>query len=219
MITTTRDDDVFVLNLGDGDNRFNPETIAAINETLTAVEIAAEGGNTALVTTATGKIYHNGLDLDHMGGLDSPAEFLSSVHHLFARMMRLPCPTIAAMQGHSFAGGALFSLSHDLRYMREDRGFFCLPEVDLGMVFGDGFASLAKAKLPTAALTRIAIHGDRLPAPEAQRLGAIDAALPLDDVVTAAVTKAKELASKPGATMAGLRAGLFGDTIATLQAS
>ncbi|MGH8863020.1 MAG: enoyl-CoA hydratase/isomerase family protein, partial [Jatrophihabitantaceae bacterium] len=62
MTGLARDGDVFVLDLGDTENRFHPDWLVAVQAHLTAVE-SAEGAR-ALVTTATGKFFSNGLDLD-----------------------------------------------------------------------------------------------------------------------------------------------------------
>src|SRR3954468_3285619 len=65
MPTLDRDGDVYLLNLGDDENRFNPEWVGAVEALLD--EVAAAEGPRALVTTATGKIWSNGLDLEWMG--------------------------------------------------------------------------------------------------------------------------------------------------------
>ena len=46
--------------------------------------------------------------------------------------------TVAAVQGHAFGAGAMLATSHDFRVMRADRGFYCLPEVQLNMPFTVG---------------------------------------------------------------------------------
>ena len=61
MPTLDRHDDVFVLDLGDTENRFHPDWLTAVHAALDEVE-AAEGPR-ALVTAATGKFFSNGLDL------------------------------------------------------------------------------------------------------------------------------------------------------------
>ena len=112
MPTLDRHDDVFVLDLGDTENRFRPDWLAAVDAALEEVERA--DGPRALVTCATGKFFSNGLDLDWLSGhLDRSEAYVADVHALLARTLALPVVTVAALQGHTFAAGALFSLAHD----------------------------------------------------------------------------------------------------------
>src|SRR4051812_27555124 len=112
MPTLDRQDNVFVLDLGDDENRFHLDWLASVNAALDEVQ-GAEGPR-ALVTAATGKFYSNGLDLDWLfAHADQHDAYIVSVHDLLARMLSLPLVTVAALQGHTFAAGAMFSLAHD----------------------------------------------------------------------------------------------------------
>ncbi len=127
MPALDRHDDVFVLDIGDTENRFHPDWLASVNDLLDEVENAK--GPRALVTAATGKFFSNGLDLDWLSAHPADAsQYVRAVHELLARVLALPVITVAALQGHTFAAGAMFSLAHDFRVMRSDRGYWCLPE-------------------------------------------------------------------------------------------
>lgn len=163
-----RQDDVFVLDLGDGENRFHPDWIASVNSALDEVEKAE--GPRALVTAATGKFYSSGLDLDWLfAHADQQQEYVGGVQELFARMLSLPVITVAALQGHTFAAGAMFSLAHDFRVMRADRGFWCLPEADINIPFTPGMSALIQSRLTpqTAheAMTTARRYGAATPSP------------------------------------------------------
>ena len=214
MTSLTRIDEIWQLDLGDGDTRFNVETVAELNEAID--EIESGDAPAALVTTASGKIWHNGLDLDAMAKMDDPMGFVDTVEAVFGRLLRLPVPTIAAIQGHTFAGGAMFALSHDMRVMREDRGWFCLPEVDLGMNFRPGMAALIAAKLPQPALHRAAALGERFTGPTAVELGIADAVAPDGGVAAAARTLATGLAAKATPVLAEIRATYYPEAIEAL---
>src|SRR5437868_11004927 len=131
VIDLQRAGDVFVLRFDAGENRFGPQFLDAVEGALDTVE--KDQGPRALVTVGTGKFYSNGLDLEWLGAnQDRFEEYLRRVHGLYARLLTLPMPTVAAINGHAFAGGGMLVLAHDFAVMREDRGYFCLPEVDLG---------------------------------------------------------------------------------------
>jgi enoyl-CoA hydratase/carnithine racemase len=220
MIELERRGEVFVLHLGDGDNRFDARTVPAIDGALDEVEKAVTGDEAvpaALVTTASGKIWSNGLDLDHMAGLDDARPYLASVERLFARWLRLPVLTVAAIGGHAFAAGAMLALAHDERIMRADRGWFCLPEVDLGMSFSPGMAALIGAKLAQPALHRLAVLGERLAGPAAVAAGAVDAVADEGAVLDTAVERAAALASRAGPTVVALRRNFYRSAIAALD--
>ena len=81
MPTLDRHDNVFVLDLGDGENRLHPNWIASVNAALDEVQSA--GGPRALVTAATGKFYSNGLDLEWLSAhTDQHQDYVVSVQEL-----------------------------------------------------------------------------------------------------------------------------------------
>ena len=135
---------VTVVRMDNEENRLHPRLLDAMDVVLE--EIQAGDGPAALVLTGTGKFFSNGLDLDYMSSNPSDAEAtLGRVHALFGRVLGLEVPTVAAINGHAFAGGAMLALAFDQAVMREDRGYFCLPEADLGPV------SYTHLTLPTKA--------------------------------------------------------------------
>src|SRR3954453_9091080 len=117
MLDLRREGDVHILRLDDGENRLTPPFLHAVCAALDELTAAPAPG--ALVTTGTGKFYSNGLDLDWV--LRHPHErdgYLDRVHGLFVRLLTLPMPTVAALNGHAFAAGAMLSLPQDYRVMR-----------------------------------------------------------------------------------------------------
>jgi enoyl-CoA hydratase/carnithine racemase len=219
MIDLGREGDVFVLRMQAGENRFNGPFLDALHGALDEVE--ASSGNAALVTTGEGKFYSNGLDLAWFGGDGSGAvlETLAKVDRLFTRMLVFPVATIAAITGHAFAAGGMLAVAHDFRVMREDRGFFCLPEVDLGMgqPLTAGMYALLGAKLSSATFHEALITGKRYGGVEAAAAGVVNEALPEDQVLERAVQIAQELAKKDRATLAALKRGLFAGALKALE--
>ncbi len=219
MIDLERDGDVFVLRMTAGENRFNGPFLEALHASLD--EVAASEGNAALVTTGDGKFYSNGLDLEWFTreGLERVNEVLVGMNRLFARLLAFPMATVAAINGHAFAAGAMFALAHDFRVMREDRGFFCLPEIDLrmGQPLTPGMYALLSAKLPAATFHEALITGKRYGAPEAAASGIVNEAVAEANVLPRAIEIALGLAAKDRATMAALKRGLYAATLSVLE--
>jgi len=216
MITLTRKGNVFVLQMDEGENRFNEKTVADLNGALAQVEAAP--GPSALVTTGTGKFFSNGLDLDWMGGhcTDKP-RFVADVQKLLARFLVFPRPTVAAVNGHAFAAGAMLVLSHDFAVMRADRGYFCLPEVDINIPFTEGMTALIAARLPQPVLHEACTTGKRYTAPEAARLSAISEAVAEADVLPRALARAEELSGKDAGTLGAIKRRLYAGAVKALD--
>ncbi|MCV7301725.1 enoyl-CoA hydratase/isomerase family protein [Mycobacterium barrassiae] len=217
MTSLDRTGAVFVLTLGDDENRFHPDRLTAINAALDEVE-AADGAK-AVVTTGSGKFYSNGLDLDFMAANPDRAEAnLSDVHALFARVLVFPAPIIAAVQGHAFAAGAMLTLAHDQIVMRADRGYFCLPEVDLGIPFTAGMNALIRSRLPIATAHEAMTTARRYGGEDAQRAGIVAATAGEGEVLDVAVARAEALAPKAGPVFGAIKARLYAEVIAELTA-
>jgi enoyl-CoA hydratase/carnithine racemase len=96
MPSLDRDGEVFLLNLGDTENRFNADSVGAINALLDEVEATPQPR--ALVTTASGKTWSLGLDLDWIGAhAGEVVPFIASVQALLDRVLVMPVPTVAAL--------------------------------------------------------------------------------------------------------------------------
>lgn len=215
MTALQRRDAVYVLTLGDDENRFHPDRVAAINAALDEVEAAP--GPKAVVTTGVGKFYSNGLDLAFMAENPDAAEAnLREVHALFVRVLTFPAPMVAALQGHAFAAGAMLALAHDLSIMRSDRGYFCLPEVDLGIPFTPGMNALIRARLPIATAHEAMTTARRYGGDEAHDAGIVMGVGTELEILDIAVARAAERAAKAGPTMGAIKAGLYAEVVAAL---
>jgi enoyl-CoA hydratase/carnithine racemase len=209
-------DDVFVLDLGDTENRFHPDWLAALNDRLDEVEKA--DGPRALVLAATGKFYSNGLDLDWLAGHpDQHPRYIASVEQLFARVLALPLVSVAAIQGHAFAAGAMLTLACDFRVMRADRGFWCLPEADIGLPFTTGMSALIQARLTPKTAHEAMITARRYGGLDAEAAGIVDRTAAEDAVRGVATEIAAAQAAKAGPVLAAIKAGMYAAAIESLR--
>ena len=110
MIEHAREGNVHVVTLGDDANLINPAFVARLHEVLDAVEAASDGAS-GLVLTARGKFFSNGLDVAELMQLppDAMKQFNRDLVRAFGRLVTLPVPSVAAVNGHAFAGGAVLA--------------------------------------------------------------------------------------------------------------
>jgi enoyl-CoA hydratase/carnithine racemase len=209
------DGKVQVLHLDETENRFNPGWLAEFSGLIDQVEAAPHP--VALVVVGSGKFWSNGLDLEWMTA--NPSEIgtvVDGVQAMFARMLSLPIPTVAALSGHAFAAGGMLALAFDARVMREDRGFFCLPEVDIGIPFTRGMALLVQSKLRKPTAHQAMALGRRFGGADALAGGIVDVVASESDLVARAVAYAAELAGKDRATLGAIKATMYAPVLAAL---
>lgn len=211
---------VFVLTLCNGENRFNTATVRAITDALDEVEsVWKKGGHgeAALVTTGEGKYYSNGIDFPAF----KEQNFLDGVFHNFLkRFMTFPMPTVACLNGHAFAGGALLFFCHDYAVMRRDRGFICMNEVLLPAPVTPGMAAVVRRKIKHPSVLRnCLLEAYRFNAEEALKLGMVDEVGAENELLGKAVELAQKKATfaNAGAVFGFLKREMSNEAYALLD--
>ena len=160
---------VATITLNDGENRFNPDFLNAYLGVLDEIESATDA-TTLVVTSSHEKIFSNGIDLEWLvpviqqNDIARAKEYFYLLNRMFKRIVTYPLITVAGISGHAFAGGAIMCCAFDFRFMRSDRGFFCFPEVDLGIPFLPGMNALLKKAMPMYMVEYMEYTGVRLTA-------------------------------------------------------
>lgn len=217
----TLEEKVAVVSLNDGENRFNPEFLEAFLRVLDTIEQETEAC-TLVVRSTDEKIFCNGIDLNWMTPLVKAGErepikaFLYQFNDLFKRILLYPMPTIAAITGHVFAGGAILACAFDFRFMRTDRGFFCLPEVDLHIPFLPGMLAILKKAIPLYKLEEMQYSGKRYTAQECEAHHIVMKACHINDLMNEAIAFAKTL-DKERETIREMKKRLYKDIIRTID--
>ena len=199
MIDLQRQGDVFTMTMNAGENRWNTTFVREISAALDEVE--ASTGTAALITTAASdKFYSNGLDLEWVANPDQHPQagdrdaFGDEFMKLMSRMITLPIPSLAAINGHAFGAGFMFSLCHDVRHMRADRGFICANEMQLGLRIPKPELALFRHKLPGNVFFETVQLAKRWTGPDALNAGIVQAIADTDTLLDQATQHAAQLA-------------------------
>jgi len=182
------DNSVAIITMNSDENRFNPTFLKGFLKVLDQVE-RENSVRTVVVRSAHEKIFSNGIDLEWLvpviqkNDLKTAKKFFYQLNELFKRLVTYPMITIAAINGHAFAGGAIMACAFDFRFMRSDRGFFCFPEVDLGIPFLPGMNALLKKAIPMYKVEEMQYTGSRLTAYDCHEHHIILKTCPLNELM------------------------------------
>jgi 3,2-trans-enoyl-CoA isomerase len=185
-------------------NALNPALVAALAE---AVRVAPADGAGAIVLSGMPGRFSGGLDLPELLSL-GPSELRAMWTGFFGLLRAIaaaPVPVVAALTGHSPAGGTVLAVFADYRIMSAGAYKVGLNEVQVGLpvpeVLMRGLTHLVGARQAE----RMAVAGLLLSPEEALRFGLVDEVAPLDEVVPRALAWAADLLTRPPQAMSTTR--------------
>lgn len=202
------------------EHRINPLLIKQVNA---ALDTAEKEGAEAIVVTGEGKFFCNGMDLQYISAnVAESTKIQTQAELLLARILTFGTPTVAALNGHFTAAGAMLGLAFDVRVMPSDsRGLFFVPGIDIGLVYSEGMTELMKAKMPQPMWTDVLSFGNRYQCPELLQNGVVNVAPSSSELLSAALEVAQGLRSKgkdekTRQTMHGIKRNLYKDAVKAL---
>lgn len=174
-------DGVAVVKMNNGGNAHNltfaQEMVKILDEVLADTSV-----NSIVLTSTDEKLFSVGVDVEWVGKQFADSEFqsikdwMNGMNDVFKKLILCPVPVIAAINGHAFGNGAILSCACDFRFMRSDRGFFCFPEVDLGIPFLPGMLAFVKKAIPQYKFNEMYLSGRKVGAPELEEHHVIEKA-------------------------------------------
>ncbi len=210
-LTLTKEGSVYVLTMSSESdaNTLDAAFVVKCHELLDEVERCV--GNTALVVTGSHpKSWNSGIDLEWI--VTQPAsyypEFAASMDRFFLRWALLDIPTVGCLTGHTFGAGAILASTLDFRFMREDKGWFCFPAVDLKLTFTPLMHRIVELLPNTYALRHMLLTGRKIGGKEAADLQMVDAAYPKEILFGKAMELARILACKDRKTYSSIKHGM-----------
>ena len=146
-----------------------------------------------VIEGSNAKFWCTGVEVEE--SVQNPFASSDGFFPLVATLLDYPFPTIALLTGHTFGGAGPFSLSCDYRVMNSERGFWCMPPVDLGLHF-DGIGALARLKLRPQVARQVLLEGHRFTGVEALKAGIVDEIAPAKEMQAVAIRLARQHAPR-----------------------
>jgi enoyl-CoA hydratase/carnithine racemase len=201
-------------------NALDPELIATLKH---ALEQAPRDGAQALVLSGAPGLFSAGLDIPALLQVDRAAmrAFWNDFFGVCATLARAPIPIVAAVTGHSPAGGAVLAIFCDYRVMARGEFRIGLNEVQVGLTVPAYIQAAMRRLVGVYRTERLLIAGAMLDADAALAAGLVDELTGVDEVVTRALAWLEPLLKLPRQALLTTRAlaradlaGLFDDPAA-----
>ena len=158
---------------------YNVLDIATMEEMNTALDMAMDN-KTAKVLVITGsgdKTFSSGVDvMDHTP--DKVVKMIDVFHGILKRLMMVPIPTVAAINGPALGGGCELAIACDM-VVASESAKLGQPEIKLG-VFPPIAAILLPRQIPMTKVMELLLGGGIIDATEAHRLGLVNKVFPRD---------------------------------------
>lgn len=196
-------------------NALTPELLAALRA---AIEAAPAEGARGIVLSGGAKVFSAGMDVPHLMGLDA-AGLKAGWASLFAAARAIanaPVPVVAALAGHSPAGGCVLALCCDYRIMARGPFRIGLNEVQVGLVAPDCIQHLMRRVVGTYRAERLLVAGELVESEQALAYGLVDELTDGEHVVHRALVWLEEMLKLPPQAMAATRKLARADLVAAL---
>jgi 3,2-trans-enoyl-CoA isomerase len=208
---------IITLNRGKS-NALNREMITELTDMFN--NISADSNIGGVMITGQEKFFSAGLDLIELYHYNE--EEVKSFWELFfkftATLVSFKKPLVAAINGHSPAGGCVIALACDARVMAEGKFIIGLNEVPVGIIVPDGIFQVYAFWIGKANAARSLLEGRLFNPQEALEIGLVDELVNGDSILTAAERHARKYMAFESNTWQQSKLNIRKDLIAALNA-
>ncbi len=188
---------------------------AAAEELLSRLdELRSDANVKALIITGKDKFFSFGLDIPEFLNYskDDFVRFVTKFADLYTRLFLFPKPVIAALNGHTVAGGCMLATACDYRIMANGKGKISLNEINFGSSLFPGSAFMLKYCVGDRLSETVAFTGAMFSPEEAKSIGLIDEIVMPEEISTRSMVVALDYASRYGKAFESIKNLLRTDT-------
>jgi len=198
-LQSERNGDLSILTLARG--KANALNYALVDELCGAVAAAEADSSIRGVVLASGRprFFSSGFDIREVFTYDRDgmATFFGRFIDLYESLYRFPKPVVAALNGHTFAGGAILAIACDFRVMADGDFGFALNEINLGLALSPTIRRMLADAVGISRAREVLLFGEPLTPARALSIGLVRELAPAEQVLDRAIACARFLASKP----------------------
>jgi len=190
------------------------------NEFATALEgVETTDGIGALVVTGVENCFSAGLDLKALPTYDRAQQqaMVMQVNRLFGGLYGLPLPTVAAVNGHSIAGGVILTLACDYRIGAEGDYKLGLAEARVGVPFPVAAMAIVQSELSHPVARTMVLTARNSSPRDALSMGVLDELQPPELLMPRAIEIAQEMAALPHSIYGRIKRDLRGAALARIK--
>jgi enoyl-CoA hydratase len=161
-------------------------------------ELEVDEAVRAVVFSGEGKFFSFGFDIPGFLGHSKPefSRFLTKFTDLYTYLFTYPKPVVAALNGHTVAGGLMLALACDRRFMAAGKGKVALNELVFGSSVFAGSVEMLRFAVGDRNAEEVLYTGAMVLPEEALRLGLVDEVCPAEELLGKAMAAARELGGK-----------------------
>lgn len=153
----------------------------------------------AVVLTGQGKMFSAGVDLKRLsdGGAGYIRKFLPALHRFYDVIFHFPKPVIAAINGHTIAGGAVLAACADRRIMARESGRIGVTELIVGVPFPALAFEVVRFAVPSRYLAEFTLGAQTYATDAALHKGWVDEVVEPGELMDRALAVAQSYAALP----------------------
>jgi enoyl-CoA hydratase len=176
-------------------NKQNPDFFVDLMDAFDRLD--KEHPNSPIVLTGMDEIFSVGIDFEfsfELFGKRDPEQTLAwfeAFRGAILRVFRTLRPTVAAVNGHVFAGGVILALGCDFQVARSGNYQCAINEVPVGIPMPSVYTELIRHRLGTAVATEAILTGRPYSPQEALEAGFFQAVVESEQLIPAAIEKAR----------------------------
>lgn len=196
-LNVSQEDNIATITLCRG--KVNPLNEPVIDEIISCFQgLENDPAVGAIIWVGAGKFFSFGLDIPEFLSYSKEAfsSFLTKFTELYTRLYLFPKPIVAALNGHTVAGGCILALACDYRIMAAGKAKISLNEIGFGSTIFAGSVEMLAGVVGQRNAELMLLTGAMFSAPEAQSLGLIDALAEEAELLAQAGKIARDFADK-----------------------